>query len=58
MPGLRAGTIKTYDDAAGSSAFGDGAARWHDPRPRARDPSRNKPVSSLPTPETKKILED
>lgn len=28
MPGLRAGTIKTYDDAAGGSASGDGAARW------------------------------
>jgi Domain of unknown function (DUF4091) len=50
LPGLRAGTIKTYADDAGSSAFGDGAARsvaelrlrlgaWLDaraPAPRAR----------------------
>ncbi len=50
LHGLRAGTIKTYDDDAGSSAFGDGAARsvaelrlrlgaWLDakaPAPRAR----------------------
>jgi len=73
LPGLRAGTIKTYDDDAGSSAFGDGAARsvaelrlrlgawldaqapaprarWHDPRPRAQDPSRIKPISALPSP--------
>jgi len=27
LPGLHAGTIKTYADDAGSSAFGDGAAR-------------------------------
>jgi hypothetical protein len=76
LPGLRAGTIKTYDDDAGSSAFGDGAARsvaelrlrlgawldaqapaprarWHDPRPRAQDPSRIKPISALPAPDLK-----
>lgn len=27
LPGMRAGTIRTYADDAGSSAFGDGAAR-------------------------------
>jgi hypothetical protein len=76
LPGLRAGTIKTYADDAGSSAFGDGAARsvaelrlrlgtwldaqapaprarWHDPRPRAQDPSRLKPISALPPPASK-----
>ena len=76
LPGLRAGTVKTYDDDAGSSAFGDGAARsvaelrlrlgawldaqapaprarWHDPRPRAQDPSRLKPISALPPPTSK-----
>jgi putative N-acetylmannosamine-6-phosphate epimerase len=76
LPGLRAGTIKTYADDAGSSAFGDGAARsvaelrlrlgtwldaqapaprdrWHDPRPRAQDPSRLKPISALPPPNSK-----
>ena len=50
LPGLRAGTVKTYADDAGSSTFGDGAARsvaelrlrlgtWLDtqaPAPRAR----------------------
>jgi hypothetical protein len=74
LPGLRAGTIKTYADDAGSSAFGDAAARsvaelrlrlgawldqhalpttrdrWHDPRPRAQDPSRIKPFAALPAP--------
>ncbi len=76
LPGLRAGTVKTYADDAGSSAFGDGAARsvaelrlrlgawldaqapaprarWHDPRPRAQDPSRLKPISALPPPTSK-----
>jgi hypothetical protein len=71
LPGLRAGTIKTYADDAGSSGFGDGAGRslaelrlrlgtwldakapaprerWHDPRPRAQDPSLIKPISALP----------
>ena len=59
LPGLRAGTIKTYADDAGSSAFGDGAARsvaelrlrlgsWLDaqaPAPRARwhDPRPARP---------------
>jgi hypothetical protein len=63
LPGLRAGTIKTYDDDAGSSAFGDGAARsvaelrlrlgaWLDaqaPAPRARwhDPRPTRPDPSL-----------
>ena len=62
LPGLQAGTIKTYDDDAGSSAFGDGAARsiaelrlqlgtWLDtqaPAPRAQwhDP---RPVRLDPT---------
>ncbi|MFM9000731.1 MAG: hypothetical protein ACKORB_03790, partial [Opitutia bacterium] len=27
LPGMRAGTVRTYADDAGSSAFGDGAAR-------------------------------
>lgn len=54
LPGLRAGTVKTYADDAGSSKFGDGAARsvaelrlrlgsWLDakgpvPRARTHDP--------------------
>ena len=74
LPGMRAGTVRTYADDAGSSAFGDGAARsvaelrlrlgawldanalpttrdrWHDPRPRAQDPGRIKPISALPSP--------
>ncbi len=77
LPGMRAGTVRTYADDAGSSAFGDGAARsvaelrlrlgawldanalpttrdrWHDPRPRAQDPSRIKPISALPAPISK-----
>ena len=73
LPGMRAGTVRTYADDAGSSAFGDGAARsvaelrlrlgawldaqapaprarWHDPRPRAQDPSRVRRIEALPAP--------
>ena len=74
LPGMRAGTVRTYADDAGSSAFGDGAARsvaelrlrlgawldanalpttrdrWHDPRPRAQDPTRVRPIEALPAP--------
>ena len=62
LPGLQAGTIKTYDDDAGSSAFGDGAARsvaelrlrlgtWLDaqapaPRERWHDPRPARPDPS------------
>lgn len=77
LPGMRAGTVRTYADDAGSSVFGDGASRsvaelrlrlgtwldrhalpttrdrWHDPRPRAQDPTRVRPISALPPPEVK-----
>jgi hypothetical protein len=63
LPGMKAGTIKTYADDAGSSAFGDGAARsvaelrlrlgvWLDakapaPRTRWHDPRPTRPDPSL-----------
>ena len=74
---MRAGTVRTYADDAGSSAFGDGAARsvaelrlrlgawldanalpttrdrWHDPRPRAQDPTRVRSITALPVPDVK-----
>ena len=62
LPGLRAGTIKTYADDAGSSGFGDGAGRslaelrlrlgtWLDaqapaPRERWHDPRPTRPDPS------------
>ncbi|MEY3959333.1 MAG: hypothetical protein RJA37_1936 [Verrucomicrobiota bacterium] len=63
LPGMKAGTIKTFADDAGSSAFGDGAARsvaelrlrlgaWLDakapaPRTRWHDPRPARPDPSL-----------